>query len=170
MRVQTVNNRIAARFAAQQLEHSTTVMDDDRVCSEVWKSIHGERLYEESEASIATEYPHAVVICEPARVQVWTGIPHIVGRVVQVCEVLSIRQYAAGEGSMWDFSDSFKSMQVALLGVNDTSVMEGDGTPIGNVTQSRYITEVRDIRRDGDYEVVHHGLRYEITFYQVPPG
>ena len=162
---------VPSRFCYQQLNESQTLiyqkptdLRPSRICSVVWKAIHANRTYEDMRAGGKTEYPHAVIIDEPATVLQWTGVPNIIGKAKSVIEVISIRKEASGDGSIVNFRDSFRAMRAALLVVNNTPILDANGELMAYATQSHFITEVKDTHRVGDFTVIHHGMRFELTY------
>jgi hypothetical protein len=154
------------QFAFQQLLNSQEKLKDGRICSDVWKQIHGADLFEDLRAGGDKPNPHGVVIVEPKTRQSRSGIP---GRDLSqwnVCQVVSVHEYSGGGARIRDYRDSYKAICKAILWLPDNGieVRGANGEVIGVVTSTLDLGEVKVAEDYGDRQVVQHGLRYRVTY------
>lgn len=158
-----IDPNLVARFAFQELMSSQKpVPGKGMTASALWKSIHGARLFEDVRASQGGDLPFAVVTVVPGKSVLFTGVPEIIGKMKSRLTVVSIRTYASGKGTWFDFDDSYKAMRAALTGINGLQVFNKAGDMIGEIYQAAYVDDVRLEHSDGDFQTLHHGIVIEV--------
>lgn len=128
------------------------------------RAIHGDRIAEDVRASVIdkSDKPFCIVGAN-SRPNVYAGIPEVVVEWVSIATVLSVRRYEDGGGSWVDFDASFKAFRRALCGVSCYKVFL-NGVIMGEVTQTAFLDPVQYERRDGDVQVLHGGITFELTW------
>jgi len=158
-----VHPGVPLKFVYDQLKASPKWMEIHERAAQQTDTL--DPFFEEGKIPEKPENPYAVATSTTMDIRYWAGATNQIESVVERVDIVSIRKYPQGEGTLFDFTESwnalFKSLALRFI---FSEVFDHLGQKIGEVSDCSHIGNLKFRHFDGNFDVYHHGISVKIIY------